>query len=114
MDPLELALESLKSLEIGEKPNYTQVAKKYGVRRDQLARHHRGVQGTHAEKCENQRLLNSTQETALIQYIDGLCKKGLPPSSQMIRNFASEIAGREAGKTWVTRFLHRHNIDLIS
>lgn len=46
MDPLELALESLKSLEIGEKPNYTQVAKKYGVGRDRLARYHRGVQGS--------------------------------------------------------------------
>ena len=58
MDPMELALESLKSLKLGEKPNYTQVAKKYGVERSILSRHHWGVQGTYAEKCKNQRLLN--------------------------------------------------------
>ena len=43
MDPLEAALESLKSLKLGESPNYTQVAKKYGCERSTLSRRHRGV-----------------------------------------------------------------------
>ena len=53
MDPLEAALESLKLLKLGESPNYTQVAKKYGCERSTLSRRHRGVQGTYAVKTEN-------------------------------------------------------------
>ena len=114
MGDIEAALEALKSLEIDEKPNYTKIAEQYGVSRSTLSRRHKGVQGTHAEKCRNQRLLNPTQESELISYIDGLCSRGLPPSKEMIRNFASEIAGREAGKSWVDRFIQRHDIDLVS
>lgn len=32
----------------------------------------------------------------------------------MVRNFASEIAGKEAGKSWVDRFIKRHGVDFIS
>jgi hypothetical protein len=32
----------------------------------------------------------------------------------MIRNFASEICGKEIGKEWVSRFLKRHTVDLVS
>jgi hypothetical protein len=42
MDPLSAALEFILSLDVGEKPNYTQIAKKYGVGRDRLAQRHRG------------------------------------------------------------------------
>src|SRR4051812_14299518 len=114
MDGIEAALESLKSLKLGESPNYTVIAKKYGCDRSTLSRRHRGVTRPRAEKCENQRLLNTTQEKELVQYIDSLCARGLPPSRQMIRNFATEIGGRQAGKTWVERFIKRHDIDLIS
>ena len=101
MDPMKLALESLKSLKLGEKPNYAQVAKKYSVERSMLLRRHRGVRGTYAEKWENQRLLNDTQEKELVLYINGLCVRGLPPLKQIIQNFALEIASREVGRTWV-------------
>ena len=66
MDPLSAALEFILSLDIGEKPNYTQIAKKYGVGRDRLTRRHWGVQGTHKEKCDLQRLLAPIQEQKLI------------------------------------------------
>ncbi|KAF1948507.1 hypothetical protein CC80DRAFT_365179, partial [Byssothecium circinans] len=77
---MEAALESLKTLKPGEKPNYAQVAKKYGVNQNTLSRHHRGVQGTRTEKIENSRLLSPIQESTLVGYIDGLCAKGLPPT----------------------------------
>ena len=114
MDPLRAALQSLKSLKLGESPNYTQVAKKYGCERSTLSRRHRGVQGTYAAKTENERLLTFTQEKELIIYIDGLTGRGLPPTRQMIRNFASEIAGKEAGKSWVDQFIKRHDINFVS
>ena len=100
MAPIDDALESLKSLKLGEKPNLTLVADKYGCNRSTLSKRWRGIQGSVQQKNENQRLLNKTQEKELILYIDGLTARGLPPTRQMIRNFASDIAGRQAGKTW--------------
>ena len=98
MGSIEAALEALESLTIGEKVNYTQIAKKYGVNRTRLSKRHRGVQGSRADQYDNARLLNTTQETELIKYIEGLCVRGLPPSKQMIRNFAKEIARKAPGK----------------
>ena len=99
MAPIDDALASLESLKPEEPINYAQVASKYRCSRTTLSRRHRGVQGTMANKIENTQLLNKSQEKELVRYIDGLCARGLPPSRQMIRNFASKIGGREAGKS---------------
>ncbi len=32
----------------------------------------------------------------------------------MIRNFVSEICGKDMGKEWVSRFLKRHHVDLVN
>ena len=32
----------------------------------------------------------------------------------MIRNFAQEICHKEIGKEWVSRFLHRYYVELVS
>lgn len=114
MGDIKAALAALESLKPGEKVNYTQIAAQYDVDRTTLSKRHRGVQSSYAERSEIQRLLNTTQERELIKYIEELCGRGLPPSKQMIRNFASEIAGKEAGKCWVDRFLKRHYCELIS
>jgi AraC-like DNA-binding protein len=99
MSSIDAALDFLKSLKPGETPNFTQVAKKYGCDRNTLSRRYRGVQGSIPQKLENQQLLNKTQEKELVEYIDSLCSRGLPPTRQMIRNFGSEIAGKPAGKS---------------
>jgi len=92
MSPIDDAIEDLKSRKPGEAINYTQVAQKYGVDRTTLSRRWLGVHGTVQQKIEKSRLLNDTQEIELIKYIDILTKRGLPPTKQMIRNFALEIA----------------------
>jgi hypothetical protein len=114
MAPIDDALASLESLDPGESVNYAQVAKKYRCDRNTLSRRHRGVQGTMADKIESSQLLSNTQQKELVKYINGLCARGLPPSKEMIRNFASEIGGRQAGKSWVDRFIKRFDVDLIS
>jgi hypothetical protein len=98
MAPIDDALEALRSLKVGESINLTQIADEYGCNRSTLSKRWRGVQGTMAEKLENSRLLNDTQTKELLQYIEGLTARGLPPTREMIRNFASEIAGKQAGK----------------
>jgi hypothetical protein len=114
MDRIEEALAYLESLEPGESINITATAKKYGVERTRLSKRWRGVQGSRTNQYENQRLLNEQQEKELISYIDRLCKRGLPPTRQWLRNFASEISGREVGKSWPDRFLSRHQIPLVT
>ena len=114
MAPIDDALAALKLLEPGEEPNFTQCAKKYRCNRTTLSKRWRGVQGSMAQKIENQQLLNNTQQAELLLYIEGLTARGLPPTREMIRNFASEIAGRLAGSHWVDRFITRHKVDLLS
>jgi len=89
---------ALESLRLRETTSYTEAAKKFSVDRSILSRRHRGLQGTRAEYEERCRNLNTTQEDKLIRYIDGLCKQGLPPTRQIIRNFASEIAKKSIRK----------------
>ena len=114
MSPIDDAIEDLKSQKPGESINYTQIAAKYGVDRTTLSRRWRGLQSSMQRKIENSRLLNDTQERALVEYIDTLTGRGLPPTRQMIRNFASEIAQKEAGKQWVDRFIKRHENEVLS
>ena len=40
--------------------------------------------------------------------------RGLPPTREMIANFASSIAQSTVSKSWVTRFLNRHHDHLTS
>ena len=99
MAPIDDALESLKSLKPGEQPNFTHVADKYGCNRSTLSKRWRGVQGSIAQKLENLQLLNTRQEKELLLYINSLTGRELPPTQQMIRNFAFNIASKQAGKT---------------
>ena len=114
MTPIEEALDYLRSLGPDEKPSFTQVAKKYGCDRSALSKRYRGIQGSKQAQYENQRILNDQQEKTLVKHIDDLCVRFIPPTRQMIRNFAQETVGREVSKEWVNRFLKRHCIDLIS
>ena len=45
--------------------------------------------GHKVKKTESERLLTAAQEKELVKFIDCLTTKGLLPTRQMIRNFAS-------------------------
>ena len=111
---LEEALEALRTLKVGEKPYYTQLAIEFECNRSTLSRHHRGVCGTRDAANDQQRHLNSQQELQLLKYIDRLCERGLPLTREMIRTFAGEISGKYIGKNWADRFLERHPSELLS
>ena len=98
MDPIQEAIEDLESREPGEEKSYTKVAKKHGVSRTTLARRHKGIQETRATEGINRRKLNTHQEAELVQYIDVLTQKGLPPTRAMIKNFASCVAKEPVGE----------------
>jgi transposase-like protein len=114
MDPISAAIEYIESREPGEDISYTQVASQYGVNRSTLSRRHRRVTELRNVKDSKQQKLSSQQELELVQYIKGLTKRGLPPTREMIKNFSSFVAKTELGESWVTCFINRHEIHLIS
>jgi hypothetical protein len=62
----------------------------------------------------HQQSLTPRQELELVHYIEGLTKRGLPPTREIIQNFSSAVAHQQLSKSWVTRFIHRHKLELIS
>jgi hypothetical protein len=100
MAPIDDALAAIKSLESGENFTHQAIADKYGVSRCTLSRRHRGCQHDANAKNQAQNKLNPQQEAELIQYVNDLTKKALPPTRDMIRNFASKIAAAPVGDSW--------------
>jgi hypothetical protein len=113
MDLIQKAIAAFKAQELGDKTSYTSIAAKYGVDRSTLSRRHQGSQASKDTIIANGRALNPQQELELVRYIEGLTKQGLPPTREMVQNFGSAIAHRQLSESWVTRFLSRHDIDLI-
>ena len=114
MAPIDDALAELESLEPGEEYSYRKIAAKYGVVRSTLTRRHQGLVRPAQVKNSNQQKLTPEQEQELVQYIKGLTERHLPPTREMIRNFASTIAKEPVSESWVDRFINRYNIHLIS
>jgi hypothetical protein len=103
--------------EIGSslEPNYATIAKKYKLERSTLSRRARGKTTSRAEfLSEVKQCLTNAQERVLINQINRLTERGIPPTSQMVKNFAEEIIGREVGKNWVSQFCRRHQSELKS
>lgn len=108
MDPIHEAIEYLESHKAGDNFSYREVAKKFGVDRTTLSRRHKGSQHARTEEARERLLLNPQQELELVRYIVKCARRGLPPTREMVANFASAIAKWEVSESWVTRFLNRH------
>jgi hypothetical protein len=102
MNPIQEAIEYIESREPGDQFSYRKVAEKFNVDRTTLARRHQGKQSTYATKGKRQQLLDPQQEHKLVLYIERCVRRGLPPTREMIANFAETIAKREVSQSWVT------------
>ncbi|KAF2802629.1 uncharacterized protein BDZ99DRAFT_503812 [Mytilinidion resinicola] len=111
MDAMEAAFAEL---DLMEKKMYTEVAKKHGIDRTTLSRRYRGITKSKAEAYNSQKLLSPGKTKALIKYINNLSERGLPPTHQMIRNLAQDLAGRMPGIHWVSRWVHSNSKHLKS
>jgi methanogenic corrinoid protein MtbC1 len=91
--------KAIDALDAQEKPNYSQVAKDFQINRRTLMRRHKGQTTSRAQATSQyHKLLTDTQEDALIDQINKLTARGLPPTSQIVQNLAEEIIGREVNK----------------
>jgi hypothetical protein len=114
---MDLILDAIAAINVhkaGDKPSYRQTAKRFGVDRTMLARRHQGKTRSHAGEAQQRMLLSPQQEKQLVRYIEGLKKRGLPPTREMIQNFALVVAKWEVSDAWVTRFLGQNDAFLTS
>ena len=95
MDPINAALAAL---ELQDSPNYTWTAKEFNVNRTTLSRRHRRITRAREDATAIKSLLSIQQERTLLGYINLLTERGLPPTTQMVRNFAFEISRITPGK----------------
>jgi hypothetical protein len=109
MTAIDDAIAAIDSREEGASFSYRKVAAQFKVNRITLARRHQGLQATRAAKSQNQQSLSPQQELELVQYIEGLTERGLPPTRTMIQNFASSVVDKPVSSAWVSRFLHRNH-----
>ena len=95
-EDMQKALDEIESL---KDPNYAEIAKKYGLGRSTLSRRARGKTASRVEAhSQFHQCLTNAQEQVLINQINRLTERGIPPTSQMVRNFAKEVIRRAVGK----------------
>jgi hypothetical protein len=104
-DRIQLAVADLKSQ---ESLNYAQTAKKWNLDRSTLSRRHRGITGSKQDQYSyTAKAFTDEQENVLVRYINDLSARGLSPTSQIVKNLAEELAGKDISQNWVSRFVKR-------
>jgi hypothetical protein len=112
MDPYDKAIDDLKCQRI---PNIAQTAKKYNLNRSTLSRRFAGkTVSRQISTSEYHKLLTDTQEEVLLDYLNKLTIRGLPPTPRMVENLVFDIAKVVPGSKWVDRFCNRHQDRITS
>ena len=97
------------------KPNYARTAKEYGLVASTLRRRHQGLtMSKENAKSEYWQKLTNAQEEVLIERINWLTDRALPPTPTIVHNLAEEIIHGPIGKNWVAEFVKRHQDKLKS
>ena len=110
---LEDALQEADAANEAGELCYQDIADNYGITRSTLSRQHRGVVASRDDADLANRKLSPQQERELCEYIEVLTERHLPPTRQMVQNFAIEMAQEWVSDSWVTRFLDRHKDTLL-
>jgi hypothetical protein len=115
MDYEERMTAAFAALDLQERLNYSQIAKQYKLERSTLAKRYKGqTVSRQVFLSESRQCLTIAQEEALIEQINKLTDRHIPPTSQMVKNFAEEMIGRQVGKNWTQGFIRRHDSKLKS
>ena len=107
---LQEALAECNTFAPEDKILWSKIAQKHGVVRSTLTRTWRGETRPHQEKVLAQQKLTLQQEEELVKYIEELTARHIPPTREMIQNFASSVAKERVSESWVTRFISKYSI----
>jgi Tc5 transposase DNA-binding domain len=106
---------TLNDLESQAIINYAATAKRWDIERTTLARRHQRKTTSRANAdSKHRQSLTKVQEDTLLEYIDYLTTRSMPPTSQIVQNLAEEIADASLGKNWTSRFIKRHQNRITS
>ena len=86
------ALEEFHSYECEDDIPWQKTADKHGVVRSTLTHKYRGQTTSREEASLARRKIPPQAEDELVGYIDKLTEAHLPPTREMVQNFASDIA----------------------
>ena len=112
MTGLKEAFAECNSYECEDDIPWQKTADKHGVVRSTLTRKYRGQTASREEAGLARRTLPPQAEDKLVDYIDKLTEAHLPPTREMVQNFASDIAGKRVSMSWVDRMIHRRSDEL--
>ena len=96
MTGIKEAVAEVESIPQGDKILWSKIADKHSVVHSTLTRNAIGETRPLKEAVITQYALTPQQEEELVKYIEALTDRHLPPTRQMIQNFASEIARHPA------------------
>ena len=97
------------------KPNFLGVSNKYKVNRTTLSRQFKGTQRSRRQfLSESHQCLTNDQEEVVVRWINQFTERSIPPTSQLVKNVAEEVAGRVVNKNWPAMFSARHRSELHS
>jgi hypothetical protein len=111
---LQEALAECDTFASGDEIPWSKIAENHGVVRSTLTRTWRGETRSRKEQAIAQQKLTLQQEEELVKYIEELTARHIPPAREMVANFASAVAQKPVSDSWVTRFINKYSIHLIS
>jgi hypothetical protein len=107
MKPIDKALALIYSQ---KDVNYTAVADKFGCNQSTLSRRHRGVTTSRENIIAiHHSLLSKAQQNKLVNYINRLSNKGIPPTILVVRLLAIDICKTRPRKCWTWRFIKAYS-----
>ena len=96
-------------------PNYTQISEKYSITCITLIRRFLGLYTSRQQATSlYYKLLTDIQEEALINQINKLTIRGIPPTIHIVKNLVEEMIGRLIHKNWTAHFVRRYSSRLKS
>jgi hypothetical protein len=114
-DKSALVTKAVLAIRSGEFKDYSNAAKKFHCSHTAVMRRIKGLTKTRQEANSfYHQCLTTDEEEVLISRINKLTDRGLPPTSQIVRNLAEEIRGEPVGKNWTGQFVKRHKDRLKS
>ena len=108
--------EAIAFLESQDTINYyTAVAKKFNVNATTLSRRFNGKTVSRTEAASlHKKLLSDAQEQVLLDRIEQLSSRGMPPTPQILENMVEEIINKPIGEKWLRRFCQRYEEQIKS
>lgn len=94
--PEEIVLaQAVADLKTQAKPNYYATANRYDLDKDTLKNRFDGKTASRsANHLDTQRVLTSNEEKMLVDRIDYLSDRGMPPDPQYVVNLVEETVGK--------------------